>query len=444
MTAAPDNEMLERCISAPLGDLEPTESTPSDENADTALTSSDIRETKGPSATVRLDEIHEQLDRFLESSSLEAKEGLLRLLTAPLPPIERDNEAIVPSVEEARMRLGLTKMLQDSIRQRNPGWRMRATDLSIIYTMPLGILREVASTGMLGPDHTAEHALEAAANLVREFFGKRSLSLSRFSGEDASVTPERKRELEEEEKEEEEREVRQPRSREVLKCLYRENNVCLFTGMIHPKACHIIPFRFNSTSANTERLRASIFGAGLFGNRDWDSLLTRGRRASDRAWNMLAMNMNLEAFWKSGCWAVKCLGISLVPSSPDVRLTGKHVVKLRFHWMPRRHDIARWGQQPDQPLPRNREIDLESEDGLTLLNDIGDSFGDGKAEKSGGYVAAFNTSPLRLISGQIFYVPFEHLEDAERMKDVVDLQWVLVVVASREGAIAPQVRDRWL
>lgn len=155
--------------------------------------------------------------------------------------------------------------------------------------------------------------------------------------------------------------------------------------------------------------------AVLFGNRPWARLLSHKVGSSDYAWNMLAVNRQLHVWWDMGFWAVKCLGI--MPAGPH------YIVTLQFRWMPKR-----------SRLPRSREINLENGEGQKMLDELTTWYGNPDSlSEDGGIVAASQVqSHQPLLSGHVFYVRLDSKEDAEKMKDMVDLQWSLIVVASLE------------
>jgi len=191
--------------------------------------------------------------------------------------------------------------------------------------------------------------------------------------------------------------------------------------MADPHACHIMPFSFNSNLQNRRRLGTLIDATQLFGDRPWPELLTQKVRSSDFAWNMLAVSPQLHVWWAQGRWAVKCLGITPV--------NNQHILTLEFHWMPQRSQ-----------LPQGREIDLDKDEGEQMLKELTTWNGDTNVTTSEdhGVIAisdARSHQPLR--SGQIFEVRHSTNDDAEKMKDMVDLQWYLILACSLAGAADP-------
>jgi hypothetical protein len=74
-----------------------------------------------------------------------------------------------------------------------------------------------------------------------------------------------------------------------------------------------------------------------------------------------------------------------------------------------------------------------------MLDELTTWYGDPNTQlKEGGVVAASAVrSHQPLLSGHVFHVWLDTKEDAEKMKDMVDLQWNLIVIASLAGAADP-------
>lgn len=160
--------------------------------------------------------------------------------------------------------------------------------------------------------------------------------------------------------------------------------------------------------------------AFLFGDRPWPELLAKKVSSSDYAWNMLAVSQELHTWWGMGLWAVKCLGVTPAGS--------KHMVTLQFRWMPERSRLL-----------RSREINLEKGEGQKMLDELTTWHGfEGTPSSIGGPICATDGNTHQpLLSGQVFYVTLDSKEEADNMKDMVDLQWSLIVVASLAGAADP-------
>jgi len=202
-----------------------------------------------------------------------------------------------------------------------------------------------------------------------------------------------------------------------------------------------MPFALNSDLKNRNRLARIIAGTRLFGDRPWSELLAEKVGSSDCAWNMLAVSPELHLWWARGRCAVKCLGIThtATPYTPGININNnnnQHVLTLEFHWMPKQSQ-----------LPRNRKICVDQdgggggeEGGPKMFQEITSAIGD---LDRFGHTCKFSTlsgtgvhtfSPLPVVSGQIFHVRHSTKEDAQNMKDMIDLQWYLILVNTFAGS----------
>ncbi|KAK0655308.1 hypothetical protein B0T16DRAFT_451015 [Cercophora newfieldiana] len=341
------------------------------------------------------EDLRQELESFWQSASPQDREDLTRFL-ATKPPMNATPSSVIPPTEEAQIRLDLARKLQNSTRELIgvPSWKFSASHLGVIFVMPLDILKQIAHTGRV--PHSippgADTQLQRASDLIKEFLDARTYD----DGKDDRDKP------------------------EADKCRERENGACLFTGMADPHACHIMPFSFNSNLQNKRRLGVLISATSLFGNRPWVDLLAVKVRSSDFAWNMLAVSPQLHVWWAQGRWAVKCLGITPV--------NNQHVLRLEFHWMPQRSQ-----------LPRGREIDLDKDEGEQMLKELTTWNGDPNVtlEDHGVIAISDARSHQSLRSGQIFEVRHSTNDDAEKMKDMIDLQWYLILACNLAGAADP-------
>ncbi|RMZ84366.1 hypothetical protein DV738_g588, partial [Chaetothyriales sp. CBS 135597] len=128
-----------------------------------------------------------------------------------------------------------------------------------------------------------------------------------------------------------------------------------------------------------------------------------------------------------GFWAFKCLSIT--------PLEMQHVVTLQFQWMPKRSS-----------LKRHRRISPKDDDVKAMLDTLTTWYGDPVTQVNDddqtGIVAACHVKSCQpLLSGQNFEVKFDGKEskkNALKMKDMIDLQWALIVMASMAGAADPR------
>ncbi|KAK0623805.1 hypothetical protein B0T14DRAFT_602304 [Immersiella caudata] len=387
-----------------------------------------------------LSRVREQLGLFWESALPEQQAALQRFLTTS-PTVQNPNNSIIPPADEARTRLDYAKKLQEKIRKtlNNPRWRFKATHVATLFVMPIDSLREMANTG-LNPNYyehiNAECALDMVADLVTFFIS----GLSRDSDDDddddgMSLSESRRKRPRKAERSSNgnssagassvvtntpsvQRNPGTRRKYEATKCRDRGKQ-CIFLGTANPQVCHILPWCWNATEINNRRTTQLLLTMALFGKREWHRLLASAVGASDYAWNMIAVNSQLRTWWGKGYWGVKCMSIEPVSGGP------KYKVTLQFHWMPERSQ-----------LPRNRWISIELGDGQKMLDDLTTWNGNpGDQLRDGGLVAACNPSSCQpLLSGHVSHVLLDEKKDAENMKDMLDLQWALIRVASLAGA----------
>ncbi len=200
----------------------------------------------------------------------------------------------------------------------------------------------------------------------------------------------------------------------IIQCRDRENNVCLFTGLANPEACHIIPFAFNSNLVNLARTYALIPAMRLFVDAPWNTLVM-GVHVSDKVWNQLAVNRQLHKWWGMGLWAVQCLGIT--------KAECHYILELQFQWMPKRSELR-----------RSRRINLEKGGGQEMLDELTSWYGNPSTQPGDATVVAAHKSFRPLLSGHVFEVKLDKKEDADNMKAMVDLQWALIKMAALAGA----------
>lgn len=87
-------------------------------------------------------------------------------------PVQGQHKGIIPSTEEARIRLDLAKQLETTIRERMncKTWRFTASKLAVVFVMPLDLLRRMAESGKhpTRSYFTADFGLILASELAKE------------------------------------------------------------------------------------------------------------------------------------------------------------------------------------------------------------------------------------------------------------------------------------
>jgi hypothetical protein len=114
-----------------------------------------------------------ELASFLAQATPQQHEAFQNFIAArpEMRAIPSGNGDIIPPAEEARERLELAQQLQGVIRENfnMPGWRFTASHLSVLFVMPMEILREAASSGYVGMStHNVHNSLQLMSDLVRE------------------------------------------------------------------------------------------------------------------------------------------------------------------------------------------------------------------------------------------------------------------------------------
>ncbi|KAK3323824.1 hypothetical protein B0T19DRAFT_463706 [Cercophora scortea] len=248
-----------------------------------------------------------------------------------------------------------------------------------------------------------------------------------------------------------------------------DNHRCIVLGTENPEICHIVPFSVNDDdksraqfekylvmaatciysekpelAADPESTPEDTDAADMAGNLTDDDITvdspstdgglddaeielarlelwaTLCRKVSssktgvsDRSWNEISLNKQLHDWWSKGYFAFKPLGIDgkivkgLGPKGDTARYTQ---VKLQFHWMPRRDDIA------STATPLNK------------------TYGDPEANGLNPVLSQDRESSVfhRVQTGDIFYVKVEH-RYAERMLAAFRIKWAAINILSMAG-----------
>jgi hypothetical protein len=128
--------------------------------------------TTQPTST-RLHSLLQQVASFFQSALPQQLDALESFLTTEPVPMGETAGDIIPPAEEARIRLELAQQLQGVIREQleQENWRFTASHLSVLFVMPIDILREVASSGLVDSGFGgsgAQRALQLASDLAKE------------------------------------------------------------------------------------------------------------------------------------------------------------------------------------------------------------------------------------------------------------------------------------
>ncbi|KAL6865947.1 hypothetical protein ACO1O0_002047 [Amphichorda felina] len=147
-----------------------------------------------------------------------------------------------------------------------------------------------------------------------------------------------------------------------------------------------------------------------------DKLLAREPGCSDYSWNMISLSPTLHALWSKGLWGFEYKG--------RTKSKGKWQVSIQFHWMPQ---DPNWKLDPkamtkSQPLHPKDVVDWEKNylDKLkTPVPNVG---------------ANDITTNHPILTGHTFTIPFTTVEEAEKFKSMIELQWAVIRVSALSGA----------
>ncbi|KAI1377193.1 hypothetical protein F4677DRAFT_459096 [Hypoxylon crocopeplum] len=188
---------------------------------------------------------------------------------------------------------------------------------------------------------------------------------------------------------------------EITKCLRRDGQACIFTGVSNPQVCHIFPFA-SLESGYTESALESL---GVIYRQKivdrYQEITTSSRNIVDTAKNMISMNGILHSWWAKGKFALK----------PVTEL--ENGVRVEFHWLQTAGKRVRDHVYLDTD-PRNVLKDYSDIPGLgTMIN--------------------FKTH-RPILSGEMFEI-ISNDESAIPSFDMLKLQWDLLRMVSLNGAI---------
>jgi hypothetical protein len=169
----------------------------------------------------------------------------------------------------------------------------------------------------------------------------------------------------------------------------------------------------NSTKSNKEIAKglSSFISKVLRGisAKEMEDLLSSSLGCSDKDWNMISLNRQLDFWWGQAKFALRCQGIDL--SSVD---ESKSKIRLQFHWM------AAHRGDPSQPIGLDEPT---VRDMLLSMREYG----------TGPISAANAISNRPVLSGHCFEIEMESSK-AKKMKYMVDLQWALIRISAMSGA----------
>ncbi|EPE07861.1 hypothetical protein F503_00583 [Ophiostoma piceae UAMH 11346] len=373
----------------------------------------------------------EAVDVFLAADWREPRDSSLVLACLT----ERPQRAAVQrfcSVEEAEERLELARQVEAQWASRQKTFSR--FQVSALLILPLPALREAASD--LSMTFLATEAL------VRTY-----LQMGQQDTDDADSSS----------RQDGRRIQRNRRAAEA--CLIRDGRRCIFMHTAQPEACHIFPFAATATQMGVNRLSdiPSLLD-GILGTRDQAAGLLFGVGLSDHAWNMVSLERQLHKWWALGYWGMKCLGVLPVRGNGDGDGDGAAApadITLQFHWLPRQlasatgqPTTASRGQSWAEPtgIASGEAAALWTEWTEELLQHASGPYSGAGAGAGAGepvIAAAIPASSRALLTGATATIRMP-LQDAIKMKAMIDLQWACLSIASMSGAAgAPDFLREW-
>ncbi|KAF5588049.1 hypothetical protein FPANT_6704 [Fusarium pseudoanthophilum] len=146
--------------------------------------------------------------------------------------------------------------------------------------------------------------------------------------------------------------------------------------------------------------------------------------ASDKAWNMISMDPQLYSWWCRGYFAFRYLSMDPI---------GQHEmnITLEFRWMPQMKRY--FGQEIDVYNTGTGYSLQDLIDELHRFHDHGDP------APIADYETRLTNKGATLRSGKLIYIRME-TEDANRFKDMIDMQWGCILITVLSGAAgSPQL-----
>ncbi|KAL2692104.1 hypothetical protein Neosp_002509 [[Neocosmospora] mangrovei] len=409
----------------------------------------------------RIDRLHRLLDELHER--IPRRELALQMLKKSLkasPPFEEPN-TLLP-VQEAEIRRDFAIKLEaeirtDSLRQ---DFRLNAVQVATILSVPISTLRP---GGYLSPQNLHEdlfQRLNGIIGLVKHFFrpnqDKELLNndpRSELLSTPRSLrTPRSKRtkspaSLPSSKKSKRSSKTRQKRDDpdaenlpkeegrdkdERDKCFQRDGKACVLMKTVDPHVCHIIPFSWNNKELNIRNTALVFQHSVAFLGPDWKKKYETYLRnsgcpgSSDKAWNMICLNLQLHHWWGKARFGLKCLGCRTTTKDESV-------VTLQFNWMPQS------AMKPtDQMTLQGRDNDFDR-----MVKSARDFYEGGSfpSPEEFGTIAALSASSASaapILSGDLVEVKMLSSE-THLFKAMIEFQWAMIVVAAFSGAGEPEL-----
>jgi hypothetical protein len=206
---------------------------------------------------------------------------------------------------------------------------------------------------------------------------------------------------------------------EATRRLALDNKACIIMTTADPEVCHIIPFASCANHSNVEDFAGYLDESQeIFFSTYTEASTARqhfasGLGVSDKAWNMISLNQQLHFWWGKPYFGLKYLGSSI---SDDISMSS---ITVQFYWLPK--------------LAKGARLERDAEQIKRLLNT--------KAVPDGGFITASRASGHKIQTGDVFHIKVP-TDDADKMKEALNLQWALIRIAALTGGVdAPELDD---
>lgn len=198
-------------------------------------------------------------------------------------------------------------------------------------------------------------------------------------------------------------------------CLKREGGRCAITGFRIAQAAHIIPFAWDN-SKETHRETLNLVTSLEEFDIPLQEFVRRKRLGfSDEPSNMIGLSPNLHGAWGHGYFGLR--PITVIPERKDGVPMGD--VIFQFVWLPR-------GSYKNYASP----VDLKKEkadNSQSLICKLS-----GYTRPHGLRITSTRTK-TSIESGHLFHIKCP-LEEAEKMRDMLAIQWALIRISAMSGA----------
>jgi hypothetical protein len=233
--------------------------------------------------------------------------------------------------------------------------------------------------------------------------------------------------------------------KERAKAFQRDNGACVFSQLIEPQVAHIWPFAINEDKAKVKRTKMMLSRHLLLMNpvkRAQLEVLFTGSGdelgTSDKTWNMITMNGVAHDYWRRAYFALKWhseVGTKMLRVGGE--MVEHTIFRVQWHWLPL-NVLNALSSQPkdkrDDQVPARHLIDLDTPDSINSIAGTISAAIDNPPIQHSTEKATLRDSDGRLIeTGRLFTLQVA-TKDRDKMKAVIDAQFLAILMASFSGA----------